>query len=300
MAALAVVSVVRERFSAAPRSLRSILEHVPEPFDLVVTDPGYPQATRARLQQLLAGRDHTWLEVPGTTSANVQRNRAIEQLPADAEWVAVVENDVELTPGWIQRMQAAMVEHDAEVGRPLILGRRPLGGWSAHFDGRLERLAPMAPGGTPSFDGPPPPEPDDRPRITQALEWHAVMFRRSALERLVPFDEVVSTRLEVDLMLRCLTRQARIVFVPDAPIRYLDIPRVARADRPYFRRRWDPAAEAVTDQTFRETWGVDDYPVSREFSEQRRMMATYSGFARLMWRRGRLRPGHVARAALRR
>lgn len=261
-AKVTVVVVPRERFSLARRSLESLIENTAPGFDMVYVDGGSPPPVRRFLEQASAWHGFRLLRYDCYLTPNEARNIGFAEVTTP--YVAFVDNDVIVAPGWLEHLVACaeetgawlvgplycigdpvheiihmaggevFLENNAE-GRWLYEVHRSVGEPLAHIFHRLKR-------------GP-----------TQVVEFHTVLVQSDALRRLGPLDEgLMSTREHLDLCLRTLRAGGTVYLEPRAVITYLVPPPIAWSDAPFWVLRWSDEWGRATYRRLAETWGADD------------------------------------------
>ncbi len=127
---------------------------------------------------------------------------------ASADWIAILNSDVELDPAWAERLIAASA--DAAFATGLIFNATDRNSVDGTYDllSRAGCAWRAGHGETSARYG---------AAAIAAAPGTACLFRRDVLERLNGFDESFGSYLEdVDLGLRCLREGLTGVFVPDA------------------------------------------------------------------------------------
>jgi GT2 family glycosyltransferase len=126
----------------------------------------------------------------------------------DAEWVAILNSDVELDPGWVERLIRAA--GDAAFATGLILNANDRTAIDGTYDLMSRGACAWRAGhGERARAG--------AVRQIAIAPGTACLFRREVLERMKGYDETFGSYLEdVDLGLRCLREGISGVYVPDA------------------------------------------------------------------------------------
>jgi GT2 family glycosyltransferase len=128
------------------------------------------------------------------------------------------------------------------------------------------------------------------------LELHALLVRKSVIDDVGGFDEVLSTRYHLDWCLRVAQAGHTMWFEPASVVHYVPGPPRDLADAHFYMLRWSDAWERRSLEHFRAKWDLAD----DEFFRQR--------LGRLGWRRQmtvidpicrRLLPGKLGGAAAR-
>jgi GT2 family glycosyltransferase len=127
---------------------------------------------------------------------------------ASTEWVALLNSDVELDPGWAERLLAEAGTASFATGLILNAARRNA------IDGTYDLMSRGACAWRAGHGE------ERSPGVTSSIAiapGTACLFRREVLARMNGFDETFGSYLEdVDLGLRCLREGYSGVFVPDA------------------------------------------------------------------------------------
>jgi GT2 family glycosyltransferase len=281
-ARVTVVVVPRERFSCSARSLEGIFQNTAAPFDLVYVDGGSPRRVRRYLREQAERRDFRLIRRDRYLSPNEARNIGLAEVTS--EYVVFIDNDVSVTPGWLDMLVRCADEEDAAVVGPLTLFG-PLEHEEIHLaggevsiledgDGRRRRHVKEKmyfPGRRVS---------DVRHQLTRSecrlAEFHCLLARKDVFERVGPFDEaMLNTREHLDFSLAVMETGGTIWFEPESLVTYIPGPPFKPTDIPFFMLRWSDAWERSSLRRFHEKWNLTE----DEFFERR--------YARLGWRRQR-------------
>src|SRR5690349_5795936 len=117
--AISIVIAPRDRFSIAPRALRSLLTTTTPPYQLVYVDAGSPADIRDELAAM--ARVHGFTLIRHDEYGGPNRSRNIGLAEASGEYVVLAENDVLFTPGWLEPLVDCARQTGADVVSPLIL-----------------------------------------------------------------------------------------------------------------------------------------------------------------------------------
>ena len=258
---ITIVAVPRERFSVAPRSLRSLLANTARPYQLIYVDAGSPPHIRDEIAS--AARQHGFavLRTDHYLSPNQARNLGLAE--ATGELVVFVDNDVLFMPGWLP----ALVEHARETGAalvsPLIQIGEPRDGLIHFAGGDLTIDEPANPkrlSESHRLSGRRIADMSDalQPAPCDYGEFHCVLLRHSILKRLGPFDEaLLSVTEHVDLGLALREIGARARFEPRSRVLYYDGGPFTLADAAYASLRWSDEWNRRSFEHFVQKWGFD-------------------------------------------
>jgi GT2 family glycosyltransferase len=192
-----VVVPTRDRAGYLDVTLRSLAEQdLPDPYEVIVVEDGEGGAAEAARR---TGARHVRLEAG--SGPNTARNAGIAG--AEAELVALVDDDVEAPPGWLRAMVEGAARHPEA------------GAFGGPIRARLEGPAPRGCG----REGPPITSLDLGPQDREAeLVWSANMaLRRAAFAPVGPFDERFPTGGDEEEWLRRLRAEGgRVVYLAGA------------------------------------------------------------------------------------
>ena len=257
-----IVVVPRERFALTRRSLASIYENTSCRFKLVYVDGGSPAATRRYLEAQAKQRGFVLLRRDYYLTPNEARNLGIEQV--ETPYTVFVDNDVIVTPGWLEALIACADDTKAWVVGPLYcMGELEtpivhMAGGRAYIDEQqgVRRFYEIQ-----RFWGEPLSQ--VRPRLhrepTEVIEFHCALVRTEVVRRLGPFDEQLMSALEnPDLCMSVRAAGGDVYLEPAALVTYLPPPPCAWRDLPYFLLRWSEQWNRASLRRFREKWNLPD------------------------------------------
>ncbi|MGH7587702.1 MAG: glycosyltransferase family 2 protein [Gemmatimonadota bacterium] len=258
---LTVIVVARERFSAARRSLNSLLESSAEPFDLIYVDSGSPRRFRARLQRdAAAGRLELIGAGPGLAS-NQARNLGL--MRAQTPYVVFLDNDVVIGRGTLEALVRCADETKAWLVGPLYLQGSPAearihmaGGESriVEEDGkrRLHEIDRLGGRRLSELDAP------LERSSTELLEFHCLLARREVFDTIGLLDEeLLSIREQDDLCLGVRAAGGSIYLEPSVWVSYLPPPPILPSDRRHYKLRWSRAWIERSLRHFHQKWELD-------------------------------------------
>ena len=264
--------VPRERFSSAPESLNSILQHTDTSSKLFIVDCQTPVAIWRQIEDLIRGRDNVKIiRSDSHLLPNQARNAVVRE--ADSEFLCLIENENIVEAGWLETLRNACEQASADVAAPLLMEGRP-GTSKVHFDDALGSVLEdsSGQGGTISIS-PRTPTPElarQGRQLVDCLETHCLLFRRSVFDRLGKFDESLNTSEEVDLSLALKHAHAPIVFEPACTIHYIlptyPLPDV---DKAYFMKKWNLVQAKDSHSIIKAKWKLSRLPQIIGFVEER-------------------------------
>ncbi len=258
---VSIVVVPRERFSQARLSLDSVLAYTAPPFTLIYVDGGSPPDIRRYLEAEARARDFTLLRTSGYVSPNRARNLGFQRVTTP--YVVFVDNDVLVTPHWLDRLLTCAEETGASVVGPLYLIGSPesslvhMAGGSAHVEEREGRRYFIE---YHRFANRPLSTVVEhlRREPTETMEFHCLLMRSDALRRLGGFDEALRSAMEhLDLCVAVRAAGGAVWFEPSAVVTYLAPPPFAPGDLRYFLLRWSDGWTRPSLDRFRDKLGLD-------------------------------------------
>ena len=111
--------VPRERYSCAIDSLENIVRNTDGPYKLVYVDGNSPTAIATQLAQLCRAGGFTYLREDRFLTPNHARNIGLKVI--DTDYVAFVDNDLFVQPGWLQPLVECARETGAWAVGPVVL-----------------------------------------------------------------------------------------------------------------------------------------------------------------------------------
>ena len=264
-----VVVVPRDHWSDSEESLESVLAHTARPYDLVVVDGGSPPAIARALRSAATRAGFRLIRTELPLWPNRARNLGAAGLAT--RYVAFIDNDVVVAPGWLEALVACAEETGASVVSPLNFEGRPLH-TRVHFSGGAAGVVLVGDAGRAERhlvdriekDA------DPRRRPTGCAEFHCMLVRRESLERVGGLDEgMLSTRENLDFCMAIAEAGGSIWLEPSSRITYLPPDPLRLADLPYFALRWSDAWDLASFRHLRDKWRLveDAY-----FEEQYRIL----------------------------
>ena len=272
---ITLIVAPRDRFSYVRPSLESIYKHTNIPFKLIYIDINGPRNLQHYLARRAADQDFTLLHTPRFLSPNQVRNLGLRH--ATTEYVLFIDNDIHVSPGWLENLWHCAQETDATVVTPLLCVGKPL----------HERTL-MAGGDIRTFS-----ETDERHeyrhlykkchlvnrsvtmvkhqlqrRLCAYGELSCLLVKRNIFEHIGPLDEkLLNTQEHLDFCLSVAQVGGKIYCEPSAVVTYVPaMPR--RSDLGYFMLRWSDAWEADSLIYFQKKWKLDmDRDFMRRFQQ---------------------------------
>ncbi|MFO1062037.1 MAG: glycosyltransferase [Dongiaceae bacterium] len=257
-----IVIVPRDRYSVAPRTLRSLLANTGGAYRLVYVDAGSPPAIRDEIAGLAGRHGFVLRRLEHYVAPNAARNIGLADAVGD--FVVFAENDVLFMPGWLEALVGAARATGAGIVSPLTLIGEP-DEQRIHFCGGDLEIEPLADGRIRLADrywrvGRRVPEAAAElvREPTGFSELHCTLVRRDLLERIGGFDEaLLSCQEHIDLALAARAQGSPIVTEPGAQVSFYDIGLFTLADIALHRLRWGEDWVDRSAAHFAAKWRVD-------------------------------------------
>jgi GT2 family glycosyltransferase len=256
-----IVVVPRERFSYAQISLESLYNHTQIPFKLVYVDGNSPRKLQRYLEAQAQLKGFQLLRANHYLYPNQARNLGTQQV--DTQYIAYVDNDVVVSPGWLSALVNAAQATDAAVVGPLMCQHEPIhqqihfAGGEAHIWvdqlGRRRLREKMLYQGKPVADL----RPQLQRKATELAEFHCMLVRRSIFAKVGPLDEaMLNTKEHLDFCMLVREAGEAVYFEPDALVTYVPGPPQAWADVHYYMLRWSDAWTRSSLQHLQQKWDL--------------------------------------------
>lgn len=258
-----IVVVPRERFNLSLVSLDTIYANTDTPFELVYVDGRSPSRIRTQLRAAAEQRGFTLVRRNRYLSPN--EARAIGLAEVRTPYVVFVDNDLLVTPGWLRSLMQCAEETGAWAVGPLYLEGDPadevihMAGGDLELSGEWPHRQFSTTHRLQGVTVPDAPEPLRR-EPCGFVEFHCVLVRTSAFERVSLDQQLLSTREHLDLCLQIADEGGAVWLEPESVVTYASPPPVALADVPYFLLRWSESWNAASLSHFCAKYGIDpDY-----------------------------------------
>ncbi|CAH1906403.1 TPR_REGION domain-containing protein [Candidatus Nitrotoga sp. HW29] len=262
-ARVTIVMTIRERYSLTIQSLKSILSNTPPIFRLIFVDYQSPIWIRKQLETLAHQYGIELVDTEDSLWPNQARIKTLDRI--SSEYTVFIDNDVEVEPGWLEKLIACADETGAGIVGPLYL-------WS---DGKSVPKIHMA-GGRINFyhdvcsDGLVMElehllinhRPEDVPeqlfrKPWDFVEYHCMLVRtRLLLEHGLLDDKIISVNDHVDVSLAAKRLGYSTYMEPASRVNYLAFADFLLGDLPIFRLRWSREAGEQCILHFAKKWGV--------------------------------------------
>jgi GT2 family glycosyltransferase len=269
--AVTVAVVPRERFSVAAQSLDSILPTLGVNDQLVYVDGKSPKPVAQAIAERQREHGFRLIREDRYLTPNEARNLALPHVTTP--YVAFVDNDLIVTPEWLDQLVVCAEDTGAWVVGPLYFEGDPAnrivhmaggeltltGTWGSRTCATVHR-----------FQGDHLDDLDTRLERERCdfVEFHCLLARMDVFDRLGPLDEGLrNTREHLDLCLKVEAAGGQVWFEPSSEVAALILPAgddtysappaVASRDVPYFWLRWSDAWTEDSLDHFCATHGID-------------------------------------------
>ena len=257
-----VVVVPRERFSVTRRALEAVYASTTNPVPLVYVDGGSPARVRRYLERAARERGFTLIRRDHYLTPNEARNLGRREVRT--RYAVFIDNDAVPAPGWLDKLVECAEATGAWIVGPMYLIGEPerqeihMASGDARIEDRptgrrfVERHR---------FAGKRPQDiqPPLRRMACEQVEFHCMLVRMDALERLGPLDEGLRNIAEhSDLCMLARREGGQVYFEPDAVVTYITSGGFSLADYAFFFWRWSDSAMESSVARFREKWNLPD------------------------------------------
>jgi GT2 family glycosyltransferase len=255
-----IVLVPRERFGPTLESLDRLYEVTPRPFRLVCVDAGSPPRLAKAIARESVARGFRLIRTERYLTPNQARRLGLRE--ASGRYVVFLDNDVLVTPGWLDALVRCAEETQADLVGPLYCVGKPeletvhmAGGIArieTHGGRRVLREEHRWAGRRLSEV-----RPELRREPTELVEFHCMLVRADVFERVGPLDaRLLCSAEHIDLCLAVRQAGGAVYFEPGAAVTYVPPPPLLWSDAAYFATRWSEAWNRATRRRFQKKWAL--------------------------------------------
>lgn len=257
-----IVVVPRERFSYTRESLESIYEHTKYPFNLIYVDGNSPAhirdylATQAKEKQFQLIRQDTYL------SPNHARNIGLKEVTT--KYVVFIDNDVVVSPNWLQPLIDCAETTQATIVSPLLCQGTPIhqevhcagGETGVRLDSDRRRIIEkIYDQGRKVADI----LPKLKQQPTGLAEFHCMLVRTEIFAQIGFLDEgLLSTKEHVDLCMLVAAAGGTVYLEPASVVTYVPGPPLDWTDLHYYMLRWSDRWELASLKHLRQKWNLSE------------------------------------------
>lgn len=258
-----IVVSPRERFSHTQQTLESLYTHTQIPFELVYVDGASPKEIQTYLLQQAQKKGFILVRSDRFLSPNQARNLALPHVKTP--YVLFIDNDVVVTPGWLEKLLTCATETQATIVCPLTCIGEPIH-QTIHLAGGEARIILEVKGDRTRrkvhekhyFVNRPVAEVQHRLKRQQCefAEFHCMLVKTAIFEKIGPLDEkLLSTREHIDFCMSVTQRGGTVYCEPDSVVTYVT-GTLQWTDLPFFFLRWSDAWDVISLDHFREKWNL--------------------------------------------
>lgn len=257
---VSILVVPREQFSKTRRALESIYANTAIPFELIYVDGNSPRHVARYLKRESVRRKFTLIRMERYLAANEARNIGLAHV--HSKYVAFLDNDVEVTAGWLEALIRCAEETGAGAVGPMYYLGDPKAG-IIHTLGAEMQIAVQC-GERRYFETHQHVNrraDDIRPQLVRReidlIEFHCALARMELVRSTGALDEQLLSFLDHnDFCLTVRRAGAKIFSEPRAVVAHLSPPPLAPSDIPYFIMRWSNAWIDASIRRFSEKHGL--------------------------------------------
>jgi GT2 family glycosyltransferase len=237
-----IIVVPREQFGKTQASLESIFEHTRLPFSLIYVDGKSPPRVRRYLEKEAKRKNFHLIRSEHYIPANQARNLAMRQV--ETKYVVFLDNDVVVSPNWLEPLIDCVEETGAWIVGPLYCmddpkdqiihtagadyrivesdGKRRVHEW--HF--LCGRRVPEV-------------RAELKRRPIDLVEFHCLLAQTDVLKQWQLIDDNLLSWLDhIDTCLLARQNGGAVFIEPRSIVTYLRPPPVPLSDLPFFLLRW--------------------------------------------------------------
>lgn len=256
---ITIVVVPRERFSYTQASLESIYKYTEVPFKLVYIDGNSPAKIKTYLETQAQVKGFKLVRIDRYLPPNHARNIGLNYV--DTRYLVFMDNDVVVSPGWLQTLYNCAEETEATVVGPLMCQDEPVH-QTVHFAGGESRIVTDIKGKRHMREkmykqGQQVAEvlPSLQRTETELAEFHCVLVRREIFDRIGNLDpQMLCTKEHLDFCITVREAGGKVYFEPAAIVTYVPGLSLELSDLHFYMLRWSDAWTLASLDYFREKW----------------------------------------------
>ncbi len=259
----------RERFSCAVDSLKNIAANTEPPFKLVYIDANSPHSIAQPLADICAQNGFEYLRVDEYLPPNCARNMALAKV--DTPFVAFVDNDLFVQPGWLKALLHCADDTGAWAVSPVVLEggaalkivhmaggdlmEEQVNGYNRMRQQHRHMKLPLR-----NVRG------QLRRESVDFFEFHCVLLRRDVFADRAFLDEgFLSHQEHLDVAREIRTAGGKVYLEPESIVRYDTARKFRDYDRAFFELRWSEDWSDRSIEHARKKWNLapDDPGLAR-------------------------------------
>ncbi len=254
----------RERFSYTCQSLESIYENTKYPFSLIYVDGGSPKNIKKYLEEQSQEKGFQLIRTEHYLSPNQARNIGLKEVKT--KYLVFIDNDVNVAPGWLEKIIKCAEETEATVVCPLVCIGKILH-QKIHLAGGEARIELLNKSNKllkivhekHYFVNRLVADVQDQLQRKQCefAEFHCMLVRTSIFDEIGPIDEgLLNTREHIDFCLTITQAGGTIYCEPSSVVTYVPGPPFVLSDIPFFMLRWSDEWELASLDYFVDKWDL--------------------------------------------
>ena len=261
-ALVTLVVVPRERFSCAQASLESIYQHTTLPFELVYVDGNSPSKVQRYLQASALEKKFKLIRTEYYLYPNQARNIGLAHVKT--KYLVFVDNDVIVSPGWLEALVQCAEETGAAVVGPLMCQNEPVheivhfAGGQSHIwqdkTGRQRLREKMYSQGQRVAEL----RDQLQRQPTELAEFHCVLVRTEIFQRIggALDEKMLNTKEHLDFCMSVREVGGSVYFEPASLVTYVPGPPLEWTDLHYYMLRWSNAWTMDSLRHLRDKWNL--------------------------------------------
>ena len=259
-----IVITPRERFSYTQESLESIYEHTHVPFKLIYVDANSPAKVQRYLEAQARAKDFQIIRTNYYLFPNQARNIGLQQV--DTKYVVFADNDIIVSPNWLQNLIQCAEETQATVVGPLMCQDLPIheivhfaGGESHIWIDNNKAIARRRLREKMYKQGKRVAEIRDRlyRSETELAEFHCVLVRTDIFSCIGFLDEaMLNTKEHLDFCMSVKQAGGKVYFEPHSLVTYVPGPPLEWTDLHFYMLRWSDAWTLASLHRLRDKWNL--------------------------------------------
>ncbi|PSB49412.1 glycosyltransferase family 2 protein [Chamaesiphon polymorphus] len=261
-----IIVVPRERFSLTQESLESIYEYTETPFHLVYVDGGSPTHIRQYLATQSQQKNFQLIRTNYYLTPNRARNIGLQQV--STKYVVFIDNDVIVSPGWLQQMIQCAEETGATIVTPLTGEGMPVhervhcAGGEAHLvikeeGSEVKRyiLSKLHYRGRRLKDV----QGKLTRKATEMAEFHCIFVRTAIFEKIGLLDEaVMNTKEHADFCMTVAQAGGTVYLEPSSLVTYVPGLSPCWSDLHFYMLRWSDAWGIASLKRLQKKWNLTE------------------------------------------
>lgn len=263
MAEVTILITPRDRYSGIGKCIENLYRCTPEPFKLVVVDNEYPKEHRKDMERAVAGKPNATIVQHGL--AIPMESLAMVLPEVDTPYLMHLDNDSDVTPGWLAPILETFGETGAAIVNPLTMERAGVDvGADLRCHLYTSDIRVVEVDGTPYlienkhfrralYDQIP-----KEIRPCETFELHGVVFETAALKQIDIPKMTIREHIDISMQIQAMGRTQ--VTDPRSIIEFDNLgTRAEMADLRYFDLRWNRQIMQASSDLFFKRWGYRFY-----------------------------------------